>query len=106
MSDIYPLRDTYFEGEKAKVPYSYNDILIEEYKTKALTATTWESHRWNPKQKAWLYDPSAARRSDHFSKAPKPKVIPKPDPKPKPVAQDLPIDHGIFYNLLHWFHTE
>lgn len=41
-SDLYPMRETMFEGVPAKVPYSYDKILKEEYQQKALVVTEFE----------------------------------------------------------------
>jgi hypothetical protein len=41
-SDLYPMRETVFEGVVAKVPYSYDKILIEEYQEKALVITEFQ----------------------------------------------------------------
>ena len=38
-SDLYPMRETVFEGVLAKVPYNYDKILVTEYQEKALTVT-------------------------------------------------------------------
>jgi hypothetical protein len=38
-SELYPMRETLFEGVRAKVPYDYDKILVDEYKVKALTET-------------------------------------------------------------------
>jgi LicD family len=40
--DLYPLRETEFEGVKALVPYSFDKILTEEYSSRALTKTLHE----------------------------------------------------------------
>jgi hypothetical protein len=40
--DIYPLRETVFEGVPTLVPYSFDRILTEEYSTMALTKTLHE----------------------------------------------------------------
>jgi hypothetical protein len=40
--DLYPLRETEFEGVPASVPYSFDKILIEEYSARALTKTLHE----------------------------------------------------------------
>lgn len=37
--DLYPLRETVFEGVPALVPYSFDKILTEEYSARALTKT-------------------------------------------------------------------
>ena len=41
-SELYPLRETVFEGVVAKVPYSYDKILVDEYQEKALVDTEFE----------------------------------------------------------------
>lgn len=38
-SDIYPLRDSYFEGIKVKIPYAYKKLLVEEYGDSSITNT-------------------------------------------------------------------
>jgi hypothetical protein len=42
--DLYPMRETVFEGTIAKVPYAYDKILVEEYKEKALVVTEFEGY--------------------------------------------------------------
>ena len=39
---LFPMRETMFEGVVAKVPYSYTRILMVEYQKKALTLTEYE----------------------------------------------------------------
>ena len=41
-TDLYPMRESVFEGVPVKVPYSYNQILIQEYRQKALVYTEYE----------------------------------------------------------------
>lgn len=41
-SDLYPMRETMFEGVVAKVPYAYDKILKQEYQEKALVVTEFE----------------------------------------------------------------
>lgn len=38
-SDLYPMRESVFEGVPAKIPYAYDKILTEEYQQKALVVT-------------------------------------------------------------------
>lgn len=40
--DIFPLRDSFFEGIHVKIPYDYTWLLEEEYGKKSLTLTTYE----------------------------------------------------------------
>jgi hypothetical protein len=44
LRDMFPLRETQFEGVKAKVPYSYVPILIEEYTELALIRTEFHEY--------------------------------------------------------------
>ena len=37
--DLYPLRDSMFEGVPARIPYAYDSILTEEYRAEALVST-------------------------------------------------------------------
>lgn len=73
VTDLYPMRETTYEGVIAKVPYAYDRILLEEYEEKALVVTNIEglvpykvcifpshvrllplfSHRWDPAGKEW-----------------------------------------------------
>ena len=43
-SDLYPMRETVFEGVVAKVPYNYDKILVEEYKERALVVTEFHGY--------------------------------------------------------------
>lgn len=54
LRDIFPLRHTYFEGVKAKVPFSYVPILTEEYTDAALVRTEFQGHRWDANSREWL----------------------------------------------------
>jgi hypothetical protein len=40
--DLYPMRESEFEGVPATVPYSFDRILTEEYGLKSLVTTEWE----------------------------------------------------------------
>jgi hypothetical protein len=42
--DLYPMRETVFEGVPALVPYSFDRILTEEYTSRALTKTMHEGY--------------------------------------------------------------
>lgn len=43
-SDLYPMRETVFEGVLAKVPYQYDKILVDEYGTSALISTEYNGY--------------------------------------------------------------
>lgn len=51
--DIFPLRDSYFEGIHVKIPYEYSALLAEEYGDESLTQTEFEHHRFNETTKVW-----------------------------------------------------
>jgi hypothetical protein len=67
--DLYPMRESVFEGVPAKVPYAYEKLLVEEYDDKALTLTEYEGcgalegsqtrltahrHRWDKERQQWV----------------------------------------------------
>jgi hypothetical protein len=44
LEDLYPLRETYFEGTKAKIPFNYKAVLAEEYGRNCLTRADWDGY--------------------------------------------------------------
>jgi hypothetical protein len=44
LEDIYPLRETLFEGTRAKVPYNYKTILAEEYGQRSLILANYNGY--------------------------------------------------------------
>jgi len=52
-SDIFPLRESLFEGVSAKVPYAYAHVLAEEYSNLALTQTNFHDHNFDTNQGEW-----------------------------------------------------
>lgn len=44
--DLYPMRESVYEGVPAKIPYAYDKILLEEYNEKALVVTQYEGWVW------------------------------------------------------------
>jgi hypothetical protein len=44
VQDLYPMRESVFEGVPAMVPYAYAKLLVEEYDDKALTVTEYEGY--------------------------------------------------------------
>jgi len=59
--DIFPLRDTFFEGAPAKIPYAYSELLKAEYGEKSMTLKTYEKHQFDDEKLEWLpiLDPEA-----------------------------------------------
>ncbi|KAI8943614.1 hypothetical protein NX059_001603 [Plenodomus lindquistii] len=53
-TELYPMRETMFEGVRAKVPYDYDKILIDEYQEKALIETNFNGHRWDMELREWV----------------------------------------------------
>jgi len=51
---IFPLRDTFFEGTPAKIPFAYKELLEAEYKKKALTLTDFEGHHFDEDKLEWV----------------------------------------------------
>ncbi|EON99322.1 putative mannosylphosphate transferase protein [Phaeoacremonium minimum UCRPA7] len=52
--DLYPMRESEFEGVPATIPYSFDRILTDEYGLKSLVTTEWKDHRWEPELKEWI----------------------------------------------------
>ena len=55
--DLYPLRESTFEGVPVSIPWAYDEILAQEYDKKALIVTEYEGHRWSPQEKEWIHAP-------------------------------------------------
>jgi len=68
-SYIFPLRDTFFEGAPAKIPFAYKEILEAEYKKKALTLADFEGHHFDDDKMEWIPVPKA---TDPTAPPPKP----------------------------------
>jgi len=77
-TDIFPLRDTYFEGVPAKIPFAYKAVLAEEYKEAALTNTAFEHHRFDSDKHEWIpiLEKSSPKVSPHKAPATQPENPP------------------------------
>jgi hypothetical protein len=53
ISDIFPLREAQFEGVRAKVPYAYTHILVDEYSDRSLRDTVFHNHTFDAEQWEW-----------------------------------------------------
>lgn len=53
IKEIFPLRDTIFEGIPAKVPYAYTKILADEYSSESLFRTEFHDHTFDTEQGIW-----------------------------------------------------
>ncbi|KAI9699243.1 MAG: hypothetical protein M1820_007215 [Bogoriella megaspora] len=51
--EIYPLRESVFEGVPVKIPYAYSSLLVEEYGPGALTDTSFENHWFDEEVGNW-----------------------------------------------------
>ncbi|KAF1816504.1 hypothetical protein P152DRAFT_126530 [Eremomyces bilateralis CBS 781.70] len=60
--DIFPLRDSKFEGEPAKIPFAYSQLLQEEYGPLSLIWKMFMGHKFDERVKQWLIDPDWADR--------------------------------------------
>lgn len=61
-SDLYPLRESIYEGVPAKIPYAYDKVLTQEYQQKALVLTEYEGHFWDPSLKEWVKKPEMEQK--------------------------------------------
>ncbi|RVX66786.1 hypothetical protein B0A52_08979 [Exophiala mesophila] len=69
LKDIFPLRETHFEGVKAKVPYSYIPILTKEYTEQALVRTEHHGHKWHADLREWIMTPEEKEKQEAEAKA-------------------------------------
>jgi len=78
--DIYPMRESVYEGVPAKIPYAYDKILSEEYQHKAMVVTHFEGHRWDIDRKEWVKEEEKpeAKKARH----------PRQPGRPRPRAVD------------------
>ncbi|WYZ44146.1 hypothetical protein EsH8_VII_000582 [Colletotrichum jinshuiense] len=51
---LYPLLDTTFEGVKAKIPHKYKEMLVAEYREKALTNKEFMHHKFVDSKMEWV----------------------------------------------------
>lgn len=42
--DLFPLRDSFFEGQMVKIPYNYAKLLTQEYGKASLTKTEYSGY--------------------------------------------------------------
>jgi hypothetical protein len=87
--DLYPLRESVFEGVPVMVPYSFDKILTEEYSAKALTKTVFESHRWSAERKEWVKQESSASSNTKSRSFPHIPRNLRGEEKPKPGLRNL-----------------
>ncbi|KAK5997747.1 Protein MNN4 [Cladobotryum mycophilum] len=52
--DLWPMRITEFEGVQARVPYSFEKILSDEYGAKSLVTEEFAEHRWDHDIQEWV----------------------------------------------------
>jgi len=62
--DIFPLRDSFFEGIHVKIPFEYTNLLVEEYGQQALVKTVFQKHKFNDTSKLWDPLPQRGVASD------------------------------------------
>ncbi|KAG9240449.1 LicD family-domain-containing protein [Calycina marina] len=68
-NELWPMRNTFFEGVPALIPNSYEAILKSEYSPRVMTNTFHEGHQWNPGKKEWI--PAGNRKVNHRAHVPR-----------------------------------
>jgi len=63
-TDLYPMRDSVFEGVPTKIPYAYERLLVEEYQDKALIVSEYEGHVWDEDRRIWVKKSSLSSQHD------------------------------------------
>ncbi|TKA61327.1 hypothetical protein B0A49_11068 [Cryomyces minteri] len=87
-SDLYPLRDSVFEGVRAKIPYAYGRILIDEYREQALIDTEYEGHFWSQDRREWVKIPE--RSTTELEADTAKRLEPDHGPVPRPITPSGP----------------
>jgi hypothetical protein len=59
---IFPLRDTFFEGQPAKIPFAYAEILAAEYTEEALVRTEYQNHHFDERKLEWIPIPPSPKK--------------------------------------------
>jgi hypothetical protein len=57
--DVFPLRETTFEGMPARIPYAYAELLMEEYGEEALSHVEFEDHEYDLAREEWIPNANA-----------------------------------------------
>ena len=52
-TDLFPLRNSRFEGLPVKVPYNYVKLLTDEYGNSALTKNVFSGHMFDTTRLEW-----------------------------------------------------
>jgi phosphorylcholine metabolism protein LicD len=52
-TQLFPLRQSTFEGVKVKVPYAYEELLLEEYGSDALTEDWYNGYQFDKESRQW-----------------------------------------------------
>lgn len=50
---IFPLRDSFFEGQPVKIPFAYAEVLSAEYGEKSLTEVNFQNHHFDEEKMEW-----------------------------------------------------
>jgi hypothetical protein len=56
-NQIFPLRQSTFEGVKVKVPYAYEEVLLEEYGSDALIEDWYNGYQFDKESRQWRKQP-------------------------------------------------
>ncbi|KAH7336569.1 LicD family-domain-containing protein [Rhexocercosporidium sp. MPI-PUGE-AT-0058] len=96
-SYIFPLRDTFFEGTPAKIPFAYKAVLEAEYHQKALTLTEFEGHHFDDQKYEWIPVPEKVELEKEEQKQEEPKKeeamkeeVKEEEKKAEPAQQSAP----------------
>ncbi|POR36417.1 Protein MNN4 [Tolypocladium paradoxum] len=67
--DLWPMRVSEFEGAKARIPYNFEQILVDEYGPDSLVTEEYEGHRWDRGIKEWVkMTPEGEQRHHEMAK--------------------------------------
>ncbi|ODQ53150.1 hypothetical protein SAICODRAFT_30229 [Saitoella complicata NRRL Y-17804] len=65
--DIWPLRESEYEGMTAWVPYDYESVLVQEYRRKSVSLSRFHGHTFDYDKMEWIPDAQRSRTGSTLS---------------------------------------
>ncbi|KAL1841686.1 hypothetical protein VTJ49DRAFT_6725 [Mycothermus thermophilus] len=90
--ELFPLRETEFEGVPALVPYDYEKVLGDEYGKKSMVVTEFHGHRFDTNKKEWIKIDESEKKKEKPKHDDKKEQEKKPEGEKKPEADKKPED--------------
>jgi hypothetical protein len=80
-----------YEGVRAKIPYAYEKLLMDEYREGALVVTEYEGHAWREEERLWVRKEAKKEKEEEKGKR---AVEPESNPRKRTWMQEM-WRHGV-----------